>query len=550
MKEVWEVPYIEDESDDMERDVFDDLEEEKHHKRKKTAPDRDILTPTLNVREKKARKISTFRLLNPKALKTEIHRCGYEFSVGKYLKFLLMCYFALIVFLFFFKLHLKFIIAIVLVVTVFLPSVFIFNFWNVHEQKKFEEITSYMEQLLYSFKRQPKILNALQDTVLLFQDEENQTLRIAIEKAIDHIKNGTATRNIYEEAFAFIEEEYGCKRLYKIHNFLIKVEGNGGVCNNSIDILLLDRNLWIDRIYDLIALKQKIRVNVSGAIALSFIISCFAIYMIPSDFGVTDHIVSQVVTSIVVLLNFLIWYIVQKLLSHSLLAADADDPFSTIKRSYDLIMHGDRRSVITKYRIMGIAFAAMTVAIYFLTKNTMVTVAMGVFTVLILTQGGRKWKACRKRVIKEVEKAFPEWLLMLALQMQTDNLHVSISKTIDDAPEILKEELIRLQDSIEKHPRDLEPFTNFFHDFYISDITSAMKMLYSMAEFGAEDAQEQIKTLVERNTKMMDKAEKIRIDDELAGITFSMLLPMITGAFKLVTDLGLVMLFVLSQLDI
>ena len=253
MKEVWETPYIEDESENMERDVFDDLEEEresrvrKKEKRRRSeekseerskssekrrrseessenrAPDRDILTPTLNVREKKEKKISAFKLLNPKALKTEIHRCGYEFSVGKYLQFLLLCYFGLIVFLFIFKLHLEFIIGIILIVTLFLPSVFFFNYWNIHEQKKFEEITSYMEQLLYSFKRQPKILNALQDTLLLFQDEENETLRIAIEKAINHIKNGTATRNIYEEAFAFIEEEYGCKRLYKIHNFLIKV---------------------------------------------------------------------------------------------------------------------------------------------------------------------------------------------------------------------------------------------------------------------------------------------------------------------------------------
>ena len=77
-----------------------------------------------------------------------------------------------------------------------------------------------------------------------------------------------------------------------------------------------------------------------------------------------------------------------------------------------------------------------------------------------------------------------------------------------------------------------------------------MKMLYSMAEFGAEDAQVQIKTLVERNTKMMDKAEKIRMEDELAGITFSMLLPMISGALKLVTDLALVMVYVLSQLNV
>ena len=31
-----------------------------------------------------------------------------------------------------------------------------------------------------------------------------------------------------------------------------------------------------------------------------------------------------------------------------------------------------------------------------------------------------------------------------------------------------------------------------------------------------------LKSLVERNTKIMDKAEKLRMDDQLAGISFAM----------------------------
>ena len=71
-----------------------------------------------------------------------------------------------------------------------------------------------------------------------------------------------------------------------------------------------------------------------------------------------------------------------------------------------------------------------------------------------------------------------------------------------------------------------------------------------MAEFGAEDAQEQIKSLVERNTKIMDKAEKLRMDDQLAGISFAMLFPMITGVVKMLTDLVLVFVFILQQVNV
>ena len=81
-----------------------------------------------------------------------------------------------------------------------------------------------MEQLLYSFRRQPKILTALQDTLLLFQEDENKELREAIENAIEHIQNATGTGDVYEEALAIIEKDFGCKRMLKIHNFLRQVE--------------------------------------------------------------------------------------------------------------------------------------------------------------------------------------------------------------------------------------------------------------------------------------------------------------------------------------
>ena len=112
------------------------------------------------------------------------------------------------------------------------------------------------------------------------------------------------------------------------------------------------------------------------------------------------------------------------------------------------------------------------------------------------------------------------------------------------------EELSKLQDSIEKNPDALEPYINFFKILQIPDIMTAMKMLYAMAQFGAEDSQEQIRALVDRNTEIMDKAERMRMEDHLAGITFAMLLPMITGVIVMLTDLVLVMGFVLSQVNV
>ena len=59
-----------------------------------------------------------------------------------------------------------------------------------------------------------------------------------------------------------------------------------------------------------------------------------------------------------------------------------------------------------------------------------------------------------------------------------------------------------------------------------------------MAEFGAADIGGQISPLVERNAAMTDKAERLRAEDEIAGVSFLILLPMITGVIKMLADLA------------
>ena len=226
---------------------------------------------------------------------------------------------------------------------------------------------------------------------------------------------------------------------------------------------------------------------------------------------------------------------------------DRDDPFEEIKPAYDLVMSG--KDVTKKKQktamISGIVIwiAGIACAATFSVQAGIALLALGG---LIVMQPKRHYKHCFKRVSRAVEKAFPEWLLSLSLQMQTDNVHVSIVNTTEEAPEILKEELRKLSVGIENNPGQLKPYIDFMGVFHIADITSAMKMLYSMAEFGAQDAQAQIHTLVERNTSMMARAEKMRMEDSLAGITISMLLPMITGVLKMIVDLGLVMWSILQ----
>lgn len=485
--------------------------------------------------------------LNFKNLQADIHRCGQEVSMLDYLKFLCAAYLCMIAFCYVFKLKGACIAVVAVFITMLLPLIFMANIRNMYESKRFEDVNSYLEQILYSFKKQPKILMALQDTKILFSENEKGGFYVVIDKAIQYIQNGVSDGDIYREALGIIEEEYGCKKMSKVHNFMIKAEHDGGTCDGAIEILLLDLRLWVNRIFELIQEKQKVKINVTIAIGLSFLIVGMAIYMIPSSFGITDQWISQIVTTVCILMDVLIWYFVQNKLSGSLLDVDRDEPFEDLKRYYDTVMHdnGRTKKKTRNGKIAGVLIFIAAAACYPL-LGIQPCIALVVLGLIVMTQAKRHYKFAYKRISKAVEKTFPEWLLSLSLQLQTDNVHVSIMKTIKDAPEILQEELYKLQDSIEKDPSSLKPYVSFMEIFHIADITSAMKMLYSMAEFGTEDAQEQIGTLVQRNTSMMDRAEKMRMEDSLAGISISMLLPMITGVIKMIADLGLVMVSLLQ----
>ena len=490
----------------------------------------------------KRKKTSFLVYLNPKNLATEIHRCGFHFSLGDYIKYLLLVYASFGALAYFYKLKLVPILIILGVATLFLPSVFLITYRSLYERKKFHDLTNYMEQILYSFKRRSKILSALQDTLVLFPDGE---MHEDILKAIDYIQNSNTTGNVYKEAFAFIEEDYGCKRLATLHNFLIKIEASGGEYDTSIDILLKDRKLWVDRVHELERDKKKVKINVTIGVALAFIVGLSAVYIVPETMSVSSHIASQAVTTIVFLVNMAAWYITNYKLSGSLIVERNAYTWEVIKRRYDLVFHTDLKKKKKKYLITGLILLPMA-GYLFWKINFGVAIVTLILIYVIVTQPKRQYKTAYKKVQNEVEKVFPDWLLSMSLLLQTDNVHVALSKSIPEAPEILKEELTKLEEGINERPNSVEPFIRFMEKLDIADVLSAMKMLYAMAEYGSSDISKQIGALVERNAVMTDKAERLRAEDYLTGMGVFVLVPMMSGVCKLVVDMALIIFELLS----
>ena len=169
---------------------------------------------------------------------------------------------------------------------------------------------------------------------------------------------------------------------------------------------------------------------------------------------------------------------------------------------------------------------------------------------ILMNQHKMGYRVAYDKVVKELNRVFPSWLMEMALLMQGNNVQVSIEKTIDHAPAILKEELQELSDSLKRKPDAIEPYLGFLKTFQLSSVQSSMKMLYSISESGSGDAQAQIQILVQRNSKMLDKAEKLSNEKSLAGISSIFYLPQVTVSFQTMVNMVVFMIVFLQQLTI
>lgn len=497
------------------------------------------------MKRKLIRRHGFYRYMNPKYLKEEIHCCGYHFTWRGYLKYLLFVYAGIGGCSYLFGLKSIYILTVLICCSFFVGHTFVIAYRNKYEQKKFADVTNYMEQLLYSFKRRAKILSSLQDTLALFPEGE---MHEDIEEAVTYIQNAETSGNIYEEAFQFIERDYACRRLSAVHRFLIQVEGMGGEFEESADLLLEDRKMWVDRVYELERDKKNVKIKVTIGIALSFLICLMAVKILPEQFAITEQPVSQLVTAAVVLMNLLIWYTAHKKLSGSLIQGDEETESKNLEKKYAVVMWEDLKKSKKKYIAAALLLLPAVPAIY-LMGNRPLCIMTALFLVLIATQPKRRYRAAYKLILRETEKAFPDWLLGMALLLQTENVHVSLARSVKDCPFVLKEEVLRLNDGIMKEPDRIEPYIHFMEPFQIPDITSAMKMLYSMAEYGAGDVRKQIHGLMQRNFVLMDKAQRMRSEDYLSGMGALVLLPMITGTLKMLTDMALLVVSLLSVIQ-
>ncbi|MCI8881684.1 MAG: hypothetical protein HFH43_01315 [Lachnospiraceae bacterium] len=499
--------------------------------------------------QKQQKKTGMFYLFHPEDLQKQIDSYGYSFSMGKYMLFLLTATAGAAGCGILFSLRWYFTVLVILACVANLPFLVLDGYKQMYEHKRFLDVSDYMEQILYSFRSSQKIVSALKDTWTLF---ETGQMHRTIGEAVAYIERGKYQWDLYSEALGLIEQEYPASRLPAIHEFLRTVESNGGSCTSAIDLLLQDKAVWADNVLLLQEDKKAARIRVVFSLAVTMVLAVVfhSVYRsMPEQYTIVGHPVTQIATVLYLLSNVLIFRKANKEIAASWIMQENREEEKKLVGYYHMVMEFDGKAERKKSLAFGGIFWAAGAVAGILGHPFGALAAAGVGGIL-MNQHKMGYRVAYDKVVKELNRVFPSWLMEMALLMQGNNVQVSIEKTIDHAPAILKEELQELSDSLKRKPDAIEPYLGFLKTFQLSSVQSSMKMLYSISESGSGDAQAQIQILVQRNSKMLDKAEKLSNEKSLAGISSIFYLPQVTVSFQTMVNMVVFMIVFLQQLTI
>lgn len=505
---------------------------------------------------KKKRAFGRLALLNPRNLAREVHVYGYNFSWKSHALLLMCALVGISAIGILFELKPLYFSIVIVAVMGLLPMLILTSYKRMYEQKRFSDVVTYMEQMLYSFQKTKKVSAALTETRELF---DGGMMREVIDRALIYLQKGYAVTEagVLREALQLVEERYPCMKLHTVHELLASSEEYGGDADNSIQLLLANLELWKRRGYKLQANKKNSHTDnvISIIVATGFCVIALYILdgmqnMYPGNAAEMSIFKAELIQlSSLLFLIFMLYVLIKSLknLATDWLQTERMHKTDVILESYHKVMNYDearekRKSVIWATPLF------VGAAVSFFAYSKWVGMLMLAFGAFMLCQHKIGYRLAKKDVNEELYFSLPQWLMEMALLLQNNNVQVSIAKSVDGAPSVLREELKLLMERLHQAPDKLKSYTDFCKEFDIPEAGSCMKVLHAISESGTGSASVQIANLIQRVNEMQDIADEIRNGTIAykAKVIFSY--PLIGCTVKLLTDLSVGMLSMFHML--
>ena len=167
-----------------------------------------------------------------KALTEKITGMGYSYNMLSLFKTLFFYSFLVIVFGYFHHLKIYYSLILILIFIGLLPFSIFYQFKYFYEQKRFNQLKTYLKFMRLNFKQYHKIITALKETKENF--DKSDEIYSLIELAIESIENGVD----YRTSLDIIEKPFKNSYITKLHAYMILSENEGGQsAYNALDTI-------------------------------------------------------------------------------------------------------------------------------------------------------------------------------------------------------------------------------------------------------------------------------------------------------------------------
>jgi hypothetical protein len=192
------------------------------------------------------------------------------------------------------------------------------------------------------------------------------------------------------------------------------------------------------------------------------------------------------------------------------------------------------------------ALITMALALAFLIKdlNAVKVLLIFVLGVFVFKMSYNDIKKYYQRHMAEIDSMLPHYLKNLEILIQHYTVPVAIGKSMEEAPEIFKDGLQEMIDSINSGDDTIEPYMAFARKYPVRDSMRMMRLLYRLSLGRQERKQEQILTFSRSISSLQQKARETRYKNRLEkmeGKTMSMLIT---------TGVGLMILLILAVIQL
>ena len=184
---------------------------------------------------------------------------------------------------------------------------------------------------------------------------------------------------------------------------------------------------------------------------------------------------------------------------------------------------------------------AITFAFFLNSLNAVKVLLIIVLGIFIFKTSYNDIKKYYQRHMADIDSMLPHYLKNLEILIQHYTVPVAIGKSMASAPEIFKDGLQEMIDSINSGDDTIEPYMEFARKYPVRDL---MRLLYRLSLGRQERKQEQILTFSRSISSLQQKARETRYKNRLEkmeGKTMSMLIT---------TGVGLMILLVLAVIQL